>query len=97
MHRHNYFELIYVLDGRGIHVINENQFAYGKSDLFLLTPGDVHTFMAHDQSQFCIIDFTSAFFDHKMPFNKTEPEQSYFLGSWNTCFKMVYNLTDFLS
>lgn len=70
LHRHNYFELVYVLKGRGFHIINENQFAYGKEDLFLLTPTDSHTFLAHEASSFCVIDFTASFFGREVALNR---------------------------
>lgn len=76
LHRHNYFELIYVLSGKGIHIINDNQFAYARNDLFLLTPDDAHTFQAHEQSTFCIIDFTTALFNRKISQNKAVTESN---------------------
>ena len=61
-HRHGFFEIIYVLEGSGIHIINDNHFAFSKADVFLLTPDDVHTFQIADPTTFCIIDFTKSFF-----------------------------------
>ena len=61
-HKHNFFELIYVLEGNGIHHINENNFAYTKGNIFLLTPDDSHTFKSKTPAKFCIIDFTKTFF-----------------------------------
>lgn len=87
LHRHNYFELIYVLEGRGIHVINENQFAYGRGDLFLLTPEDSHTFLAHELSKFCIIDFTPAFFGRNEPMDTAKPELSSFFKQLEYIFQ----------
>ncbi|MBN8853727.1 MAG: helix-turn-helix domain-containing protein [Sphingobacteriales bacterium] len=87
LHRHNYFELIYVLEGRGIHVINENQFAYGRDDLFLLTPTDSHTFQTHVQSTFCIIDFTASFFERVSPVGEDKPELGYFFKELEYIFQ----------
>ncbi len=61
-HRHNFFELIYVLEGSGIHRINENNYNYAKSNVFLLTPDDAHTFEIITRTKFCIIDFTKSLF-----------------------------------
>ena len=60
-HRHNFFELIYVLEGNGIHRINNNNFNYSKGNVFLLTPEDSHTFKSGIPAKFCIIDFTKNF------------------------------------
>lgn len=61
-HKHNCFELVYVLEGAGIHNINENNYEFKKDDVFLLTPDDAHTFQIVVPSRFCIIDFTKSFF-----------------------------------
>ena len=61
-HKHHFFELIYVLDGSGIHNINKNNYGFKKGDVFLLTPDDVHTFQIVVPTRFCIIDFTKSFF-----------------------------------
>lgn len=62
LHLHPFFELIYVLEGSGIHNINNNHYAFVKGDLFLLTPEDAHTFEIDALTRFCIIDFTKSFF-----------------------------------
>ncbi|HMR82465.1 MAG TPA: AraC family transcriptional regulator [Niabella sp.] len=62
LHKHHFFELIYVLDGTGIHNINNNQFEFSKGDVFLLTPEDAHTFEISTPTKFCIVDFTKGFF-----------------------------------
>lgn len=62
LHKHNFFEMIYVLDGSGIHNINNNRFEFTKGDVFLLTPEDAHTFEVDAFTKFCIVDFTKGFF-----------------------------------
>lgn len=62
LHKHHFFELIYVLNGSGIHNINGNNYEFSKSDVFLLTPDDAHTFQISTLTKFCIIDFTKSFF-----------------------------------
>ena len=62
LHKHHYFQLIYVLEGSGIHVVNENRFHFKKGDVFFLTPEDAHSYEAVSPPVFCIIDFTKNFF-----------------------------------
>lgn len=62
LHKHHYFELIYVLEGAGIHNINNNEYSFTQNDVFLLTPEDAHTFKIIAPCKFCIIDFTGSFF-----------------------------------
>ncbi len=97
LHRHNYFELIYVLEGRGIHVINENQFAYGHGDLFLLTPADSHTFQAHAHSTFCIIDFTAAFFERSSATGRDKPELTEFFRQLEYIFQNAGRYQGFIA
>jgi len=58
LHKHPYFELIYVMTGSGLHHINANGYRYEKGNLFLLTPEDLHTFIPETLTIFCIVDFT---------------------------------------
>lgn len=62
-HRHHYFELLYILDGEGIHIINGNRYDYAAGTLFMLTPEDAHTFKPNRATQCCIIDFTRSLFE----------------------------------
>lgn len=62
LHQHHYFELIYILEGKGIHNINNNEYSFNENDVFLLTPEDSHTFKITEPCKFCIIDFTGSFF-----------------------------------
>jgi AraC family L-rhamnose operon regulatory protein RhaS len=62
LHRHNFFQVIYVLEGTGIQVINKNRYPFEKGDLFLITPEDAHSYELQLRPLFCIIDFTENFF-----------------------------------
>ncbi len=62
VHKHHFFELIYVLEGSGIHTINANNYEYNKGDVFLLTPEDAHNFKVIAPTHSCMIDFTKSFF-----------------------------------
>ena len=43
-HDHTFFELVYILSGTGIQWINNNKFPYHDGHLFMITPGDIHSF-----------------------------------------------------
>ena len=43
-HEHTFFELVYILSGTGIQWINNNMFPYHDGHLFMITPGDTHSF-----------------------------------------------------
>ena len=61
VHKHTYFEIIFVLKGKGFHNINGNTFRYKEGDVFLLGPEDFHYFEIEDLTEFCFIRFNELF------------------------------------
>jgi len=55
--RNNFFELIYIVDGTGTQIINNNKFQYRKGNLFLVTPQDVHSFEISTPTKFFFLRF----------------------------------------
>ncbi|WP_440135519.1 AraC family transcriptional regulator [Chitinophaga sancti] len=96
MHRHDCFEIIYILEGRGIHLINDSQFPYGRGDLFLLTPADKHAFLAHSKSSFVIIDFTAALFGRNSPIGHDKPELSDYFRQLEYIFQHAGHFKGFI-
>lgn len=64
VHKHTYFEIIFILKGKGQHTINDNCFSYQKGDVFLLGPEDYHEFKIRDRTEFCYIRFTESFIEN---------------------------------
>ncbi|MFD1143722.1 AraC family transcriptional regulator [Larkinella insperata] len=64
VHKHTYFEIIFILRGQGIHNINGNTFDYGEGDVFLLGPEDYHHFSIHEVTEFCFIRFNDSIHMH---------------------------------
>ena len=65
VHKHSYFEIIFILKGNGIHNINGNTFEYSEDDIFLLGPEDYHDFEIHAITEFCFVRFNESI--HKNP------------------------------
>ena len=63
LHKHHFFQMVYVLEGTGKHIINENAYEIATGSLFLLTPDDEHSFKPEGTFKCCLIDFTRNFFD----------------------------------
>lgn len=61
VHKHSYFEIIFIRSGQGQHIINGNTFAYAAGDVFLLGPEDYHYFQIEEMTTFCYLRFTEAF------------------------------------
>ncbi|OXB00513.1 AraC family transcriptional regulator [Flavobacterium pectinovorum] len=55
--KNNFFELIYVVGGTGIQIINNNQFQYRAGNLFLVTPQDIHSFEILTPTKFFFLRF----------------------------------------
>lgn len=79
MHRHLFFELLYIQQGTGVQFINEASIPYHTGDLYLLTPADYHSFNVETESQFCSVRFSRVYFqgsdtlaDHSAWFRKLE-------------------------
>ena len=61
VHNHTYFEIIFILKGKGLHTINDNSFSYKQGDVFLLGPEDYHAFVIKVKTEFCYIRFIESF------------------------------------
>jgi AraC-like DNA-binding protein len=61
-HKHSFFELIYILNGSGLHRINNDAYRYQRNDLFCLIPEDEHIFEINEETEFCIISFNKLYF-----------------------------------
>jgi AraC-like DNA-binding protein/mannose-6-phosphate isomerase-like protein (cupin superfamily) len=42
MHRHDFYELVFVFTGRGVHITEEGSYGIGPGDLFVVPPGVAH-------------------------------------------------------
>ena len=74
VHKHTYFEIIFILKGNGIHHINGNAFDYAEGDVFLLGPEDFHHFDIHTLTEFSFVRFNESI--HKeLPGDKDHPWQ----------------------
>lgn len=76
-HKHTFFELVYTLEGDGIHHINQNKFDYRAENLFLLMPMSTHHFEVKSTTAFLFIRFNNIYLNAQ----KT-PDQHGNLGGW---------------
>lgn len=60
-HDHTFFELVYILSGTGIQWINNNKFPFNDGHLFMITPGDSHSFEIHTTTKFVNIKFNDIY------------------------------------
>lgn len=58
---YHFFEIVQILDGEGVRVVNRNRFPYSKGSIFLFTPLDCRGFEMSKPTRFCSIRFSEVF------------------------------------
>jgi len=92
VHRHNHYELIYIKNGSGQHIINEIPIAYRQGNLFLIGPEDDHRFEIDKKTHFIYIKFTDIYI-HQAENNSTGLQHlEYLIKSRETHF-LSFNFT----
>lgn len=74
VHKHTYFEIIFIVEGKGNHHINGNVFEYAEGDVFLLGPEDFHHFEIDKPTEFCFVRFNDSI-QKEFPGDKDRPWQ----------------------
>src|SRR6478735_2254161 len=67
-HKNTYFEMLFVLKGKGIQIINQHQLEYTSNKLFLLFPNDTHGFEITESTTFFYLRFNESYL-------KTQPKE----------------------
>jgi AraC family transcriptional regulator, L-rhamnose operon regulatory protein RhaS len=57
-HSHNYYEIVYIYSGTGVHMLNEKRLLYGPRDVYLISPTDHHVFEIATITHFTILKFS---------------------------------------
>lgn len=60
-HRNTFFEMVYILDGTGIQVINDHSLEYSSDKMYLVFPQDKHSFNVGSTTQFFFIRFNESY------------------------------------
>lgn len=72
VHRHNFFELLYIEYGTGNHILNSIPHNYKQHDIYLLTPKDYHSFKTITPTKFHCLRFLPNFFSNKKEIEEIE-------------------------
>ncbi len=62
-HTHTFFELVYIVAGKGLQCVNKHVSDYREGHLFLITPKDCHSFDVHTTTAFTLIRFSNIYLD----------------------------------
>lgn len=60
-HRHNYFVIVWVKKGSGIHLIDLDKFELQDNSVYCITPGQVHLLSINGPAEGYVISFTAEF------------------------------------
>ena len=60
-HMHNYFVILWVRKGSGIHLIDLEKHELAPNTVYCLSPGQIHLLKANEEIDGCAISFTSEF------------------------------------
>lgn len=84
--QNNFFEVVYIAEGRGSQCINYNVYDYEGGSVFLLPPLKCHSFILEEPSEFVFLKFTKAFFSngggHGSDHEEWFKEASYILANY---------------
>ncbi len=61
-HRHEYYEIVWLKKGRGIHSIDTQSYSYSGSVVFLLSPGQVHRLLQKEKAEGYVLKFLPSIF-----------------------------------
>lgn len=86
VHKHNFFEIVYIEKGHGFQCINQHEFEYQAGNVFLLPPLDCHSFKIQEPSRFYFIRFTDHYFfknNDLTDYNAWFDQIAYILANYN--------------
>lgn len=62
-HKHDFYLILFVEKGEGVHIIDFVQYSIKSKSIFLMTPGQVHTWTFSEDSKGFVIFFTREFYE----------------------------------
>jgi AraC-like DNA-binding protein len=85
LHKHTFFELVYIVEGTGIHHVNQQSIEYKAEYLFLILPQDEHFFEVTTTTTFIFIRFNDVFIKGQKANNAYSN-----LGDWADKFDFIF-------
>lgn len=74
-HRHSFYQILFIIEGKGNHIIDFENYPISNNSLFLIAPGQVHYLKLSNTSKGVLINFNKALFDTFL--NKPEIIEEY--------------------
>jgi AraC-like DNA-binding protein len=67
-HKNTYFEMVFIMEGKGVQIINKHQLPYSPNKFFLIFPQDIHSFIIEETTRFFFLRFNESYL-------KTQPKE----------------------
>lgn len=94
MHRHDYFEIIFINEGNGSQLIDFSSYQVSKGETYIIYPGQVHL-MNRNTAQGLVIQFKKNIFEYIHPVNHYNLYSPSALVNCNEqLFQHLYSLTE---
>jgi AraC-like DNA-binding protein len=77
-HRHDFYHAVWVTNGSGTHIIDDQQFEVRPHALYFMSPGQVHDFRLSDDAKGYSISFSAEFFSLQLENKKVLDEMPFF-------------------
>lgn len=88
--KNNFFELVYILNGEGLHSVNHNVYPYRKNGIFLLPAARCHCYIIEKKTRFLFLRFTGSYF---LP----HPNGTVDYSKWFNSLNFIIGNHDYLS
>lgn len=91
MHRHDYFEVIFVKEGSGSQLIDFNSHPMSAGDIFIIYPGQVHL-MNRNTTNGILIQFRKDIFEYLYPIRHYQLYAASLIKTQTTLFDHLYDI-----
>ena len=88
--KNNFFELVYILNGKGLHRVNHIAYPYRKNGIFLLPAARCHMYVIEKKTRFLFLRFTASYF---LP----NPNETVDYSKWFNSLNFIIGNHDYLS
>lgn len=91
MHRHDYFEIIFIKDGEGSQLIDFTSYPMVKGNIFIIYPGQVHL-MNRNTTEGILIQFKKDIFEYIHPVKHFDLYNASLVQADDTLFDHLYDI-----
>ncbi len=80
-HRHSFYQVLYITEGNGTHVIDFNKYVAEPGNMFFLAPGQIHEWIFEDNINGILINFSENFFSSFLANRYYIKDFTFFIGN----------------